>query len=347
MAHVQSANNDGLPKNFVSAMRTLFYIMDDQKSGLVKYSDIEERWQDDRTQGMPKGVLDSLKQVTPPNGLLTFDRFCAGLKICLLQTKSQSESKSSVFVNNIYDQQRLNRPLSVPTLIIDSNEGKTPWISPNTAAIRPNNANAISQRTLSMPQLSATERKTAKDNNNHYSYTTDDDHYHHHHNNLNIDDNLNQNSNLLSSNSVTINNNQNHISNKLNSCNTNNNTDHVSLKIIEQRNYGPDLGPQLINTLGPPKPPRSGASGLDKSEIRTALQNWQLSLMLNNEDKGKTKSAVSNFVRSSRHLCDGKSNEIQNKQQTANNLPKKIMTNRRREPRRHTLQNGIDYNMVN
>lgn len=53
----------------------------------------------------------------------------------------------------------------------------------------------------------------------------------------------------------------------------------------------------VLYSTGPPKPPRSAAGleramqlaaeqrGLDKAEIRTALQNWQLGLMMGEEDK--------------------------------------------------------------
>ena len=50
MARIQTSSSDGLPKNFISAMRTLFDIMDDQNTGFVKFSDIEGRWKDDGTQ---------------------------------------------------------------------------------------------------------------------------------------------------------------------------------------------------------------------------------------------------------------------------------------------------------
>ncbi|XP_063608606.1 suppressor APC domain-containing protein 2-like [Penaeus indicus] len=86
---------DGLPKPFVNAMRTLFDIMDDQRTGYVKFSEIERRWQDDGTQGMPRGVLGSLRKVTPPDGYLSFERFCAGLQISLLRNKMDDPSSSS------------------------------------------------------------------------------------------------------------------------------------------------------------------------------------------------------------------------------------------------------------
>ncbi|XP_014613099.1 PREDICTED: suppressor APC domain-containing protein 2 isoform X4 [Polistes canadensis] len=148
MAQIQTPSADGLPKHFVGAMRTLFDIMDDQNTGFVKFSDIEGRWQDDGTQGLPKGVLDSLKKVTPPNGLLSFERFCAGLKICLLQIQTEGDFKK-------HDGQP-NRPPSAPILITD-NQNKGHWTSPNTATIRPNNA-ISQQRTLSMPQLLANRK---------------------------------------------------------------------------------------------------------------------------------------------------------------------------------------------
>lgn len=80
---------DDLPKRFVVAMKTLFDIMDDQKAGHINLKDIEARWasgRDDSTSSVvPNGVIESLQKVTPPNGQLTFERFCAGLKICLLR----------------------------------------------------------------------------------------------------------------------------------------------------------------------------------------------------------------------------------------------------------------------
>ena len=281
MAQTQTTNADGLPKSFVDAMRILFRIMDDQNSGSVKYSEIEERWQDDGNQGMPRGVLESLKKVTPPNGLLTFDRFCAGLKICLLQIQNNAEMKN-------HDVQP-NRPPSAP--ILADNQNKPTWTSPNTAAIRPNNA-ISQQRTLSMPQLLSGVRKENPG---------------------------------------------------------------IPVEVPDSRN---GLDPnKTIKTFGPPKPPRTGAAlegralssdrNFDKSEIRTVLQNWQMGLMMGED---KRQAANTNYTgdnrtlaRPTRALGDGKSIELQNGQ---SGLQPKKMMGRRREPRRHTLQNGIDYNMV-
>lgn len=90
---------ENLPKKFVSSMRTLFDIMDgDKRTGFVRLSDIEARWQDDGSKGMPTGVIDCLRRVTPVSGMLSFERFCAGLKICLLRNQA-NECRSSIDSN--------------------------------------------------------------------------------------------------------------------------------------------------------------------------------------------------------------------------------------------------------
>ena len=60
----QSRALEGLPPKFVSAMRTLFDVLDDNKSGSVSLADIELWWRRDREeQGgtVPNGVLESLR----------------------------------------------------------------------------------------------------------------------------------------------------------------------------------------------------------------------------------------------------------------------------------------------
>jgi hypothetical protein len=52
---------------------------------LLHYLDLESFWSEEGLAGLPRGVLESLRKVTSPNGLLSFERFCAGLKICLLR----------------------------------------------------------------------------------------------------------------------------------------------------------------------------------------------------------------------------------------------------------------------
>ncbi|KAF7271133.1 suppressor APC domain-containing protein 2 [Rhynchophorus ferrugineus] len=292
---------DGLPKQFVVAMRTLFDIMDDKETGFVNFADIEARWQDDGSKGLPKGVLESLRKVTPPNGLLSFERFCAGLKICLLRNQVERRTEPNVKTQDIGKiSNPSNRPPSAPLLdMMDNNQiQKPPWITNpnNTAAIRPNNIMPSQQnvtRTLSMPQL-----KDALKN---------------------------------------------------------------------EQIFDKPL-PGLKGPLyGPPKPPRSAIgmertasnqpSNLDRAEIRTALANWHMGLLTNQEQGGKDVKRVVNgnnqvypgILRTGRSLGDGKAavqTEVPQGPHQVQGIYQKKPNARRREPRRHTLQNGIDYNML-
>jgi len=260
----QSPTLDGLPKQFISALRKLFDILDDKSVGVVKFAEIEKRWQDDGTKGLPKGVIESLRKVTPPNGLLSFERFCAGLKICLL--RNQVEVKKRASVGRMGGEgvvEGSGRPPSAPLLDVEPKVGGG-WGGPNPPphahlGVRLAHGGAMPQgRTLSMPQLPA----------------------------------------------------------------------------------DPTLGIPIKPPLyGPPKPPRTavglerGNGVVDKAEIRSALQTWQMGLMLEEEKRGGRQRSVG----------DGKPSTTPD-QQPPN--PHKKTNARRREPRRHTLQNGIDYNML-
>lgn len=176
---------DALPKSFVAAMRTLFDVMDDKRTGYVRLADIEARWRGGNgsvSRELPSGVIDSLRKVTPANGHLSFERFCAGLRIALLRhdTGRRLESchhpppKPSAAVS---------RPASVPLPERENNgivvrKPGTPVgkilhpsnsteripmsvlapsvnsrMNRHTATVRPNNVNFVQQRAISMPQL--------------------------------------------------------------------------------------------------------------------------------------------------------------------------------------------------
>ena len=79
-----------LPKQFLSSLRILFDILDENRTGFIRLQDIESRWSDDGVRGLPPGVVEGLRKVTPPNGLLSFDRFVAGLKLVLVKRKDSS-----------------------------------------------------------------------------------------------------------------------------------------------------------------------------------------------------------------------------------------------------------------
>ncbi|KAK3932181.1 Suppressor APC domain-containing protein 2 [Frankliniella fusca] len=288
---------DGLPKKFVAAMRTLFDIMDDKRIGYVSFEDIENRWHDDGTKGLPKGVLDSLQKVTPPNGLLSFERFCAGLKICLLRNQADTgRSKSSDSGVQLF------RPPSAPLLDLDSSP---PPVFPVWTS---NNISGPQHRAASMPQLSQDSRDT--DLRSHVPMPSDN---------------------------VT------------------------AVPAVSNSVAGTSKGP----LFGPPKPPRTAAgllasresfsgldrsngnvverSALDKAEIRSALQCWQLRAAQptwNNRGSGDGKPASMN---TNSTLVSAKG-EVENP--NSSSAAHKRSSGRRREPRRHTLQNGIDYNML-
>lgn len=281
---LQPSTLDGLPKQFVTAMRTLFDIMDDKQTGFVNFADIEHRWQDDGSKGLPKGVIESLRKVTPPNGMLSFERFCAGLKICLL--RNQVERRPDDMKHPDVGVKSTNRPPSAPLLDIDS-PPKVSWT--NTAAIRPNNVMSSQQRTISMPQL----LQERKDGN-------------------------------------------------------------IQKETVDVHTYDQKPVPNINKPMlyGPPKPPRTAIgmerTNIDRAEIRTALQNWQMGLMMiDQENKNdKRNQQFNGLLRTSRSLGDGKAApQTDLVQNNAAHYQKKA-NSRRREPRRHTLQNGIDYNML-
>ena len=118
----QSRALEGLPPKFVTAMRTLFDVLDDNKSGTVSLADIEHWWRKDRDEHgggtVPNGVIESLRfvfiilqrgvsltnivyvcrKVATGDNNLTFERFCAGLKICLLRNQADSRSEKEMTV---------------------------------------------------------------------------------------------------------------------------------------------------------------------------------------------------------------------------------------------------------
>uniref|UniRef100_A0ACB8EG03 Uncharacterized protein n=1 Tax=Sphaerodactylus townsendi TaxID=933632 RepID=A0ACB8EG03_9SAUR len=91
-----------LPRPFLRSLRTLFEILDDQRSGTVHLSEIESRWgcggsgvtpQGDKERcQLPAGVLQALQQVAEPcGGYLSFPRLVAGLRIALLRAEEEEE----------------------------------------------------------------------------------------------------------------------------------------------------------------------------------------------------------------------------------------------------------------
>lgn len=273
--HATSGNMESLPKQFVSAMRTLFDIMDDKNSGYVKVTDIENRWRDDRTKGLPRGVIESLQKVASHDGLLTFERFCTGLKICLLRNQVQNgPSKLNDGEDNAAIHTQLSAPIHRPPSapLLDVND--TQNLERNWNVIK-TSENSSQQRTISMPQLIARSKDSQIQELQH-------------HNVVNI----------------------------------------------------PKLDP--TRAYGPPKPPRLDKSSGDRKESSRSPYKSEEGTGFDNEEISDAKINLEEISRAveeqSRGLGDGRSSN-----ETQSQLRR---TSRRREPRRHTLHNGVDYNLL-
>lgn len=83
---------EGLPKQFVTSLRVLFDILDEDRTGYVRLRDIESRWHEEGVKGLPSGVIDALRKVAPRNGKLSFDNFVTGLKLSLLKNNGSANS---------------------------------------------------------------------------------------------------------------------------------------------------------------------------------------------------------------------------------------------------------------
>nr|CAG4639312.1 EOG090X08VB [Daphnia magna]SVE83164.1 EOG090X08VB [Daphnia magna] len=308
-----SAALEGLPKQFVASMKTLFDVMDDRNSGYVKLTDLENFWSEEGLSGLPKGVIESLRKVTPTSGLLSFERFCAGLKICLLRYQS--------------DQQKvdLKVPLRSPSApILDLENGSTPPPIPPpihprspTATVRPNNALMLHSRTLSMPllaanQLAATEEEPPP---------------------------------------VPV-----HMRKP-----------ETSTAIKERRAgihsvYGNvplfrNTPPPLVPMMGPPKPPRVVQSSAPQNNVIT---NGALMMRTRSEISTRTMAPTKGIVIENKNplpVASIAERLIAKAEYTISTL--KIycfrgnnkgvgsgVSGKKREPRRHTLQNGIDQSML-
>ena len=91
------ATYHGLPMKFVKALKKLFDVFDTTKCGLIRIADIETRIRDeefDEELDRPQDLIDSLRKVTSPNGLINFSNFCAAINICLLKNQLAKSKQS-------------------------------------------------------------------------------------------------------------------------------------------------------------------------------------------------------------------------------------------------------------
>lgn len=152
---------DGLPKKFVNSLKVLFEILDEEKTGFVYLTDIEKRWSDNGTAGLPRGVLEALRKVTPENGRLSFERFVAGLKIALLRNKNDPPGPTGNGRTEVVTPRDANsrepymrQSKSASDVGSVPSAGQSRYSSQNTATVRPNNVTQPDRsKTQSMPLL--------------------------------------------------------------------------------------------------------------------------------------------------------------------------------------------------
>lgn len=101
---------------------------------------------------MPKGIVASLKKVTTADGYLTFERFCAGLKIAILRHESEKKKK-----------RRFNSSF-VSTLII--HKDKHPKIAPSQSFTSRNCSKSISFQDSTQTSESDSSGCSSGDNHN-------------------------------------------------------------------------------------------------------------------------------------------------------------------------------------
>lgn len=82
-----------LPSEFVNYLRSLFDILDQENCGFVKIGDIEQYWDAKGTSF--SGVLESLKKLSPPDGLLKFEDLCRGLRLAIRSSNTKTNTTAS------------------------------------------------------------------------------------------------------------------------------------------------------------------------------------------------------------------------------------------------------------
>lgn len=154
---------NGLPRQFVSSLKILFSILDENNSGLVRFKDIESRWSGEGVNGLPTGILEALRHVTPHDGLLDFDTFVSGLKAVLLKEPLRRQDTNRQDKENRGPSKRQDVHPRHPSET-GGGPGREPSAShvhrssrqqmPATATVKPNNAvNTTYRRAYSTPHL--------------------------------------------------------------------------------------------------------------------------------------------------------------------------------------------------
>lgn len=171
----------GMSKQFVAALQQLFDVMDTEQSGTIHFADLANQWEeDDGDPFFPRGLIACLAKVKLPNGMLTFDRFCAGIKLCLL--KNQVDINDVRMITSMTDECRSmttsDSSITIPNggdLNSHSQLLPPPAPSLSTSVDRPSSEPQIfappPPSSLSSPTPTSSSNKTAEVNNNNIIYT--------------------------------------------------------------------------------------------------------------------------------------------------------------------------------
>jgi len=86
---------ENLSSMFIAYVKVLFDILDKDRSGFVKLSDIECHWEGSECLIPRNIVIQSLTQVATPDGRLSFETFISGLGRALTSWKSNGSASNS------------------------------------------------------------------------------------------------------------------------------------------------------------------------------------------------------------------------------------------------------------
>ncbi|XP_052093091.1 uncharacterized protein LOC127729357 [Mytilus californianus] len=324
MTSIEAWNStDGLPRQFLSSLRTLFDILDEKKCGYVRLQDIETRWHEEGVKGLPSGVTDALRKVVPPNGYLSFERFVSGLKLALLTSKTKPNS------NPVNEKENIDYK--------DNQRNKLPSQGPQ-------NSNLQYRQRHTRQKLTSTSLSPDPINSkNNYDERT----------NPNILQNLSNQrpQNVNPTATVPPNNVHGHIPTPAWKNPTN--REQKSEKSYRREGYQnaqsappprPDRSPQKTQSELPPKiPPRGNTS----KRIISELKNWQQRMHGIQQSKDKStidsKSPEQSSAQNEIYVNIAQLNASDHGPTTSSH-PSSIK--RRDSARRHTLSSGVDSNMI-
>ncbi|KAH7636900.1 hypothetical protein HUG17_7106 [Dermatophagoides farinae] len=172
----------GMSKQFVAALQQLFDVMDTEQLGTICFADLANQWEeDDGDPFFPKGLIACLAKVKLPNGLLTFDRFCAGIKLCLLKNQVDINDVRMMTINDeCRSMATSDSSITIPNGV-DCNSSRSQLLQPppapalSTSVDRPSSEPQIfappPPSSLSSPTPTSSSNKTVEVNNNNISYS--------------------------------------------------------------------------------------------------------------------------------------------------------------------------------